>query len=83
MFKWIFRKILLFFGNPASYRGEDFDVRKAKTIFIRPGASGIGDSIIFSGIIRDIKRNCPDTAVYVAQKKYSAAAVIKERLGKI
>ena len=68
MFDQVTKKILLFLGNP---KIKAFDPKNAKTVLIRLWAKGIGDSIISTGAIRELKKKYPHIKIYVMQRKNS------------
>ncbi|MDR0291913.1 MAG: hypothetical protein LBI01_03990 [Elusimicrobium sp.] len=67
MLNGVIKRVMLMLGNP---RVEDFDVKNAKSVLIRSW-SGIGDSIVMSSAIRELKKNRPDIKIYVTQRSRS------------
>jgi len=64
------RKILLFLGNPKL--PDNFDIKKAKNFLLYPSA-GIGDSIVFTPAIRNLKKKYPDSNIIVMTCKRNEA----------
>ena len=60
--------MILLLGNP---KLKDFDVKDAKAVLLRPWARGIGDSIVSTGAIRELKKKYPHIKIYVIQRNRS------------
>jgi len=60
--------LILLLGNP---KLKDFDVKDAKAVLLRPWARGIGDSIVSTGAIRELKKKYPHIKIYVIQRNRS------------
>ncbi len=59
----ILKKLLLFLGNRTN--AEDFDLKSSRSFLIRPIGGGIGDAVVLTHFIRNLKKAYPKSDIYV------------------
>jgi ADP-heptose:LPS heptosyltransferase len=59
----LLKKILLFLGNRTN--AQDFDIKASHSFLIRPIGGGIGDAVVLTHFIRNLKKAYPKADIYV------------------
>lgn len=59
----LLKKILLFLGNRTN--AQDFDLKASHSFLIRPIGAGIGDAVVLTHFIRNLKKAYPKADIYV------------------
>jgi len=60
------KKLLLFLGNR---KENNFDLKSSKSFLIRPIGHGIGDAVVLTHFVRNLKKRFPQAAIYVMPGK--------------